>query len=828
MSRLCATLWLCLALLCGAAAVTLVAVPQAAAQDTETESEIDYEAWARTASRAEEAVEAGRASTAALESLRAELVKWRDRFQRAQQSNASTIETVEGQLDALGPPPEEGTESPEIAQEREQLNARLSQLRAPVKKAEVAYSRADGLIGGIDRIIRERQTEQLLEFGPSPVNPVHWLPALNTLRQAAGQLKGEFVSAWSNPVQRGETQEDLPPVVVLLAVGLVLVFRGRQWSRRLMRRVVGDHPGAGLWLAGFAISLGSLVLPFLGVYALIEAVYATGLVGLRTDQWLAAFLPAAFVFLIARWLSTRIFPSREARMLPLALDDGQRYAGRWYGAMLGLVVAGYHLLRDVAEFSGWSEADTNTLLFPFIVAAGLLLLRIAGLLHVHCVAAAGEDGDETYRIRLTRFLTLVLRILSVGAPVLAAVGYFKLTHFLLFPSLTSLLLLGALLVLQRLVVEVYVLVTGNRDGAADSLVPVLIGFLMVLAALPFFALAWGARVADLTELWSRILKGVEIGGTRISPSIFLTFAIVFVIGYTATRLLQGALRNSVLPKTRMDVGGQNAVVSGIGYVGIFLAAIIAITSAGLDLSSIAIVAGALSVGIGFGLQTIVSNFVSGIILLIERPISEGDWIEVGGIHGYVRKIAVRATVVETFDRSDVIVPNSDLVSGRVTNYTRGNTVGRVIVPVGVAYGTDTRKVERILQEVAEAHPMVLMSTPPFIVFQGFGADSLDFEIRAILRDVNWVLVVKSDMNHEIARRFAEEGIEIPFSQREVWLRNPEALRGVIGNDNAERSADAQATDPKAHTSRAHLTKGDMDDTADADDAADPDTGGDGR
>lgn len=723
-----------------------------------------YENWNKDAARAEAVLGNAEASDAALEALRSQIVDWRQTFLDAQSQDMARVGILEDQLNALAPVPDSGADP--LADRRAALSEQLNEARAPLLRAKEAYSRASGLIREIDQIISARRTNALLELGPTPLVPSKWVAAMTEVVGVITGLADEVSGAINNAASRASFQSNLLNIILQVSLTIAFFFGASRVSgraRNLSQSVVRNPRLAHLVAA--SVKAAMLVAAF---YALGAAVLQTNMFGVRGALVLDAMPIWAGYVIAAIFISDRLATgSGSAFELPSDLAEGSIRRTFVLGALIFVVD---HALDHVFVFNEVSGASISVLHFVLILLGAYVLSRATVKLRQ---ASESDDAgpDGVFAIRFARLLAQVGRFITYGAPVLGAVGYVTAAYSLVLASLLTLALCSVIVIVQGALVDLYARAIGRDREQEDGLVPILISFVIGFASLPFFALIWGARVSNLSEVWDQIKEGVPVAGTRISPLDFLTFVLIFTIGYMATRLIQSALRGSVLPKTRLDAGAQNAIVSGLGYVGIFIAAMIAISSTGLDLSSLAIVAGALSVGIGFGLQNIVSNFVSGIILLIERPVTKGDWIDVGGTMGYVRDISVRSTRIETFDRSDVIVPNADLVSGKVTNYTRGNTIGRLIVPVGVAYGTDTRRVEGILREIAEAQPMVVLNPGPSVVFQGFGADSMDFEIRAILRDVNFMLSVKSEINHQIAERFVAEGIEIPFAQRDITIKN---------------------------------------------------------
>jgi small-conductance mechanosensitive channel len=222
---------------------------------------------------------------------------------------------------------------------------------------------------------------------------------------------------------------------------------------------------------------------------------------------------------------------------------------------------------------------------------------------------------------------------------------------------------------------------------------------------------------------------------------------------------------------------------------------------GISFAGLAIVAGALSVGIGFGLQNIVSNFVSGLILLFERPIKSGDFVTVGGVEGTVKSISIRATEIETLDRQNILVPNSELVSQQVTNWVLHDPIGRLILDIGVAYGSDVEKVRTILEEVATGSEYVItdgvMAPKPKALFMSFGDSSLNFELRVWIRQIRRRFDATSDLHFAVDKAFRENGVEIPFPQRDLHVRSwaeharPSESRGA---EHAGRQASGKKPD----------------------------------
>jgi len=279
----------------------------------------------------------------------------------------------------------------------------------------------------------------------------------------------------------------------------------------------------------------------------------------------------------------------------------------------------------------------------------------------------------------------------------------------------------------------------------------------------------------LQSIWSFITKvwGTELfGAGTVTIGGILMLIILFALVVMAERLLQRLIIRRFLYKTRLQPSLQYGLSRIFGYILIAIGFYIAFQIAGFDLSSLAIVAASLGVGVGFGLQNIINNFVSGIIILAERPISIGDRIDVAGVAGRVTKIQLRSTTVVTNDNITMIVPNADFISNTVTNWSHGDPKVRIRVPVGVAYGTNLKLLQNLLLEAAVEHPKALSDPPPLVMFTEFGDSSLNFELAVWTEEMTAAPVhFISQMNFIIEKKLRDNDIEIPFPQRDLHVRS---------------------------------------------------------
>jgi small-conductance mechanosensitive channel len=498
----------------------------------------------------------------------------------------------------------------------------------------------------------------------------------------------------------------------------------------------------------------------------------------------------------------------------LNLSDGAAHQLYRYLMILSVVYG--------ADF--FISAVSQAAYMPFSVILGQSFISsalIAGLIiSILLIKEKGREGAAQRPIG-RGYIRLPLWLIALAILGAALIGYVSFARFIA----------GQLIVTSTILIVAYLLIISasafgqgmsdektivgarlrddlglDQSGRERLALPVILILkgAIIIAAVPLILLLWGFDWYDIASWLRQALFGFEIGGVTLSITTILIALLLFIFGYIAAKFFQDWLDGSVLETAGVDPGVRDSVRTGVGYLGVGLAALLAVSYLGLSFSNIAIVAGALSVGIGFGLQSIVNNFVSGLILLAERPIKAGDWIIVGSHEGIVRKISVRSTEIETFDRANVIVPNSMLISDTVKNWTLHNSTGRMPIAVGVHYKSDPEQVRDILLEVAQDHPAVLSNPAPFVFFENFGDSALNLVLFVYLSNVNQSFAVRTDLRIAIVKAFRKHGIEIPYPQTDVHLRDldwvKEALRtrrnGRDGDSNVKRrSFEAESQEP---------------------------------
>ena len=318
-------------------------------------------------------------------------------------------------------------------------------------------------------------------------------------------------------------------------------------------------------------------------------------------------------------------------------------------------------------------------------------------------------------------------------------------------------------------------ISENRQILQKKIQPILLGaHILLLAAV--VAVNWAIYPTVVSALSGITDFGFNLGGVRISPGFLITVALVFYTGLLASQASQFLLIKEILPHYGYEKGVQMSISRLVHYGILFVTFFTMLRVLGFKLEQLTLLGGALGVGIGFGLQAIFNNFAGGLILLFERPVKVGDTIQLGNDLGEVKSVGLRSTIIQTYDNAEIVIPNADLVTGQVTNWTLANRKIRVKVPVGVAYGSNVDNVLELLKSCAAANPMVLTQPTPMAFFLAFGASSMDFELRVWIPEFLDRTQVLSDLNRDIEAEFAINGIEIPFPQTDVRIRSMVAAK----------------------------------------------------
>ena len=715
------------------------------------------------------------------------------------------VTALKQQIDELGPPPGKG-EPPEaeaVAANRAALQKDYAEADGLLKRVRLTEVRAGQVESDILAKRRDRFVRSLTKRSPTLFSPTFWQDAQSGAAiyfRSLGLLISDAIAV------AGERMTTSPLALLSLFVQLALGVIVFWYLRRLIRMREDDETSPDGPPAGQQVPASHHVTNFirLGILPALLLIYfgrialTNELVITRFDQLLATIFDTFAVFFIAMGLARVFLQPARPRLRIAAL--GTRTARSVFATLATALFLG-SLLRIVDGSIGLLAAPLEV---SVTLSAALALVCVIASLTVLFIVA-GEEEDEQpawsspsgiVRWNYVRPLIWVAIALAAGG---LAFGYIALAEFVSYQLVIGLIAIGLFWLTMRWIDEIKQAIfdqerhrrgrlaraTSVKSASGRQFVTLGFGLLRLavfLVAVMALLLPWGVQTQDWLVLVKRAYFGFQIGDLTISISAILMALFLFLVGATITRAVQHWLSAQFLPTTNLDTGLRTSITTIAGYVGIVLAAVLAIGATGLDLSNLALVAGALSVGIGLGLQSIVNNFVSGLILLAERPIKAGDWVITGGGEGMVRRISVRSTEIETFDKAAVIVPNSTLISESLTNWTHKSKLGRIIITVGVSYSSDPEQVRQILLDCADKHPLIQRRPEPMVYFMDFGSDALIFDLRCWVADILDGFNAKSDLRFAIFAELRAAGVEIPFPQRDLHIRSGlEALTQAGGS-----------------------------------------------
>lgn len=757
-------------------------------------NEINYVEMSRQLGRMEGMLKNGQSMSETLSDDVKFLSSTRTKLMEAKKRNEKELEFVQRRIDALGPEPTDGSQEIDIiAQKRKEFNEEASYQKGQIAEVDVLLAKIDELDTVIINVRNTELLGNLLNYQQPLIYPSNFLHSTTLFVEYMVDIIKSPINWYQglNEDQKSFVHSNIIPVllVALLSLWLGIYLRLFIMKHFGYRKDI-EHPRYGRKVvAAIFVAIAYGVIPATIIAGFMLWMYSTqvmttGFFGIVLNS----FLFYTLLVILARAVSRVFFaPYNEKwRLINVDTDKAKRMTSALYFTVFMFGLCGF--LLHVATISNYSVDLNNYIRACANAVKGICIILLVKRYLWDELEDKDEDDDEepsssstdstdddaqvNIAFKIT-FSTVLFVIVTFG---LSLFGYARLSAFIFDRFLLTIIGIGALLVLRKVLseflhrilllrfwVKTFKLrrkIVSKIDFWSNLIIDplfILFGIFMVLSI-------WGVSTDILLQSTKKILVGFKVGEVEISPLAIIMGFVAFFIALAVVKAMRIRLVNNVLAKMDIDDGIRHSLASGFGFVGFIIAAIIAIIVMGGNLSNLALIASALSVGIGFGLQNVINNFVSGIIILFERPIKVGDWVMVSGEEGQVKQINIRSTEIETFKKSSIIIPNATLLSSSVTNLTHANNWSRQSISIGVAYGSDVKRVTEILLEIASKHKYVLKNPAPYVLFKDFGASSLDFELRCYTNNIWQGWKIPSDIRYEINERFIEEGIEIPFQQ----------------------------------------------------------------